>query len=143
MDLVRTRLKNAFSWKGDAGTSSVLADRSGWARDRDVISQIGTALGGLFPDEKPTIVLAPQSSGYLYGSLVAQATGAGFVGASKTRRELAHSDKWLVATTPLDYAGRNMELSFRASLIDGSERVLVIDDWADTGGAAARDEVSR
>jgi adenine phosphoribosyltransferase len=134
MDALRKRLKETFAWVGDAGTSSTLADRSGWARDGDVIAAIGKALAGLYADDVPTLILAPQSSGYLYGGLVAQAVGVGFVGASKERRDLAASDKWLVATTPLDYAGRNMELSFRASLMSGSDRVLVIDDWIDTGG---------
>ena len=134
MDALRSRLKATFAWVGDAGTSGTLADRSGWGRDQDVISGIGAALSGLFPDEKPTVIFAPQSSGYLYGGLVAQSTGGGFIGASKERRDLADSDKWLVATTPLDYRGRNMELSFRASLMTTSDKVLVIDDWADTGG---------
>jgi len=133
MDALRQRLKETFAWVGDAGTSSTGADRSGWVRDPQVVAGIGQALAGLFPDASPTIVFAPQSSGYLYGPLVAQSTGAGFVGASR-KRPLADSDTWLVATTPLDYAGRNMELGFRASLMTGSDRVLVVDDWADTGG---------
>ena len=134
MDAIRKRLKDTFAWVSDSGTSSTLADRSGWSRDNTVTAGIGAALAGLFPDHRPTMIFAPQSSGYLYGGLVAQALGVGFVGASKKRRDLADSDKWLVATTPLDYAGRNMELSFRASLISGSDRVLVVDDWIDTGG---------
>lgn len=95
---------------------------------------VGSALAGLFPEAEPTVILAPQSSGYLYGALVAQATGCGFVGAAKKRGDLADSDKWLVATTPLDYAGRNIELSFPARRITGADRVLVVDDWVDTGG---------
>lgn len=85
------------------------------------------------PIHEPTVVFAPQSSGYLFGALTAQSLGVGFVGASKERRTAADSDRWLVATTPLDYRGRNMELSFRARLLQGGDRVLVVDDWADTG----------
>lgn len=133
MDALRKRLKEMFAWVGDAGTTSTGADRSGWVRDAQVVAEIGSALAGLFPADSPTVVLAPQSSGYLFGPLVARQVGVGFVGASR-KRALADSDRWLVATTPLDYAGRNMELGFRASLIGGSDRVLVIDDWADTGG---------
>jgi adenine phosphoribosyltransferase len=127
------RLKETFAWLGDAGTSSLGADRSGWIRDREVVADIGQALGALFADASPTVVLAPQTSGYLYGPLVAQRAGAGFVGASK-KRALADSDTWLIATTPLDYAGRNMEMGFRAGLMTSSDKVLVVDDWADTGG---------
>lgn len=133
MDALRKRLKETFAWVGDAGTSNLSADRSGWVRDAQVVDEIGAALAGLFPDADPTVVLAPQSSGFLYGPLVAQSAGVGFVGASR-RRPLADSDTWSVATTPLDYAGRNMKLGFRTSLITGSDRVLIIDDWTDSGG---------
>lgn len=131
---LRGRLREAFAWVGDGGTQRTGADRSGWARDPEILRLIGAALAALFSDDTPTVVLAPQSSGYVYGSLTAQSVGAGFVGASKERRKLADSDKWLVATTPLDYRGRNMELSFPARLVQGSDRVLVVDDWVDTGG---------
>jgi adenine phosphoribosyltransferase len=110
------------------------ADRTGWLRDPEVVAVIGTALADLFPDEKPTVVLGPQSSGYLLGPLVAHSYGVAFVGAAKERRPLADSDTWLVATTPLDYRARNMELSVRSRLLGSSDRVLVVDDWADTGG---------
>jgi adenine phosphoribosyltransferase len=133
MDALRKRLKETFAWVGDAGTTSTAADRSGWIRDAQVVAEVGHALAGLFPDASPTVVLAPQSSGFIFGPLVAHSTGAGFVGASK-KRALADSDRWLVATTPLDYAGRNMEMGFRARLVTGADRVLIIDDWADTGG---------
>ena len=131
---MRTRLKDTFSWVADSESRGSLADRRGWARDPEIVAGIGSALAELFPDDRPTVVLGPESSGYIYASLVAQAVGAGFVGASKERRNLRDDDKWLVATTPLDYAGRNMELSIQAKLLDGSDRVLVVDDWAATGG---------
>ena len=134
MDALRKRLTETFAWVGDAGTSSLSADRSGWARDRDVISGVGAALAGLFPDARPTVVVAPQSSGYLYRILTAHAASCGFVGASKKRHTMADSDTWIAAVTPLDYAGRNLELWVRARLLGGSDRVLVVDDWVDTGG---------
>lgn len=128
------RLRETFAWVGDGGTTTTLADRTGWLRDPEVLAAIGPALARLFHDDAPTVIFAPHSSGFPYGALVAQSIGAGFVGASKERKDLADSDKWLVAATPLDYAGRNLELSFRATLLRGSDRVLVVDDWADTGG---------
>jgi adenine phosphoribosyltransferase len=78
--------------------------------------------------------MGPQSSGYSLGSLVAASAGAGFVGAEKKDKPQSDSDPWLSATTPLDYQGRNMELSIRKRLLTGADRVLVVDDWADTGG---------
>lgn len=84
--------------------------------------------------EEPTVIVGPQSSGFPYGALVAATIGAGFVGAEKERRMLSDSDPWLTAVTPLDYRGRNMKLSIRDRLISASDRVLLVDDWADTGG---------
>lgn len=34
----------------------------------------------------------------------------------------------------MDYQGRNMALSLRERLIFKGDRVLLVDDWADTGG---------
>jgi adenine phosphoribosyltransferase len=131
--ILAERLRTGFAWVGDGGTQGTLADRTGWLRDPELLAGIGAGLARLFPDDVPTVIFAPQSSGYTFAALVAQSTGAAFVGASKERKDLADSDRWLVATTPLDYLGRNMELSVRATLLGGSDRVLVVDDWAETG----------
>ena len=128
------RLIAEFRWVGDEGTRSSGADRTGWAQDSWILSRIGARLSALFDAESPTIVVGPQSSGYLYGALAAASIGAGFAGAEKERRMLADSDPWLTAVTPLDYRGRNMKLSFRDRLVSASDRVLLVDDWADTGG---------
>ena len=47
---------------------------------------------------------------------------------------LAGSGPWLTAVTPLDYRDRNLRLGFRDRLISPSDRVMLVDDWADTGG---------
>ena len=128
------RLVDEFRWVSDEGTRSSGADRTRWAHNPLILAQIGNKLTGLFESETPTVVVGPQSSGYLYGALAAASVGAGFVGAEKERGMLADSDPWLTAVTPLDYQGRNMKLSFRNLLLSPSDRVLLVDDWADTGG---------
>lgn len=133
-DDLQNALIDAFAWIGDRGSESSAADRTRWLRDPRIVREIGAALAGLFPDEAPTVVLGPQSSGYSLGALVAAATGAGFAGAEKGDRRYSDSDPWLSATTPLDYQGRNLELAVRGRLLNGSDRVLIVDDWADTGG---------
>ena len=95
---------------------------------------MGPRLAALFDEERPTVVVGLQSSGYLYGALTAVSIGAGFVGAEKERRMLAGSGPWLTAVTPLDYRDRNLRLGFRDRLISRSDRVMFVDDWADTGG---------
>ncbi len=127
-------LRDCFRWVGDAGTRSSGADRTGWMREPSIVAGIGHALSALVPDREPTVVLGPETSGYALGALVARHLGVGFAGAAKSRRELADSDLWLSARTPLDYRGRNLELTLRKRLLLPGDRVLLVDDWADTGG---------
>ncbi len=131
---LRVALINSFRWRGDDGTDARYADRTRWLRDPAVLSSLGRGLGELVDGEPPTVVVAPQSSGYLLGPLVATHFHAGFVPASKEAERLADSDSWLTTRTPLDYQGRNLELGFRQFLIGPEDRVLIVDDWADTGG---------
>ncbi len=106
----------------------------GWLRDPVILAQIGAELCALFDASAPTVVLRPSASGYSLGALAALSAGAGFVGVEKTHRRLSDSDPWLTAVTPPDYRDRNLDMSIRARLITPTDRVLVVDDWADTGG---------
>lgn len=126
-------LVHAFAWISDRGDPRAGADRTRWLRDPRILGEIGAALAALV-DETPSVVIGPQTSGYGLGALVAAATGAGFAGVEKGERRYTDSDPWIMATTPLDYRGRNAELGLRKNLLGGSDRVLVVDDWADTGG---------
>lgn len=134
LSTLRNRLCDGFRWVSDGGTSSSSADFSGWLRDPAIVASIGQGLASLHIEARPQVVLSPESGGYRLGPLVAHALGAAFVGASKRRRDLTDSDKWVEATTPLDYQGRNMALSLRERLIHKGDRVLLVDDWAYTGG---------
>jgi adenine phosphoribosyltransferase len=131
---LRERLIAAFRWVGDRGTSSRLADTSGWYRDRSILRDLGGALAGELHQDAPDLVIAPERSGYLLGPLVAASLGVGFVGIEKARHDLADSDIWLTATTPADYRGRNMPIHVRKGLLPPGSRILLVDDWADTGG---------
>jgi adenine phosphoribosyltransferase len=125
---LRAALKSSFRWRGDAGTVAKYADRTRWLRDPDVLASLGPGLGDLIDGEPPTIVVAPHSSGYLLGPLVATYFSAGFVPASKEPQRLADSDWWLTERTPLDYRGRNLELAIHKYLITDADRVLIVDD---------------
>jgi adenine phosphoribosyltransferase len=129
---LRARLLGSFRWYSEH-ESRGLADRTGWLRDPELLGELGGALAGLF-DESPTVVVGPHASGYPLGVLVAVHHGVGFVGVEKERRELGDSDRWITATTPPDYRDRTMTMGFRRSLVSSTDRVLVVDDWADTGG---------
>jgi adenine phosphoribosyltransferase len=133
---LRARVREAFAWRGDRTDDHRYADVTGWWRQPDLLRELGPALAGLFDRDRPTVVLGPESRGCLLGPLVALSLGVGFVEVRKDRVPAADSDAWLRRTTPPDYRDRHLSLGFRKSLLDGSDTVLLVDDWIDTGGQA-------
>jgi adenine phosphoribosyltransferase len=134
---LRDRLRNGFRWTDPGpGSEFVVSDRSGWWRDASVIGDIGRALGELFTELSPTVVVAPEVTGFLLGPLVAQALGVGFVEAYRegARRPIAEAMTW--ADVPADHRGDRQRLGVRTRLLGPADRVLVVDDWAATGAQA-------
>jgi adenine phosphoribosyltransferase len=134
---LRDRLISQFRWTDPGPDSDVLvSDRSGWWRDPYILDAIGPALAGLFTDRSPTVVVAPEVTGFLLGPLVARALGVGFVEAYRAgaRRPIAESMTW--AEVPADHRGEPQRLGVRSHLIEPRDRVLVVDDWASTGAQA-------
>jgi adenine phosphoribosyltransferase len=129
-----TRLVDAFRWV-DLGPDSthVVSDMSGWWRDGVVLSSVGPALADLFRADRPTVVVAPEKVGFIVGPLVAAALGGGFVEAYKNTRTRQIADRLIWRSTGPDYRGRELSLGVRARHIGADDRVLVVDDWADTG----------
>ncbi len=133
---MRDRLRSRFAWRGDRWDRSRLADVTGWWRDAVLLAELGPALAALFADAQPTVVLGLQSRGCLLGALTAQALGVGFVEVRKEPNPAADSDEWVTATTPPDYRDRHLVLGFPRRLVTPEDRVLLVDDWVDTGGQA-------
>lgn len=137
MTYLRDRLRAAFRWTDPGPDSEVLvSDRSGWWRDPAILDELGSALGGLFPEASPTVVVAPEVTGFLVGPLVARALGVGFVEAYRAgvRRPIAEPMTWV--DVPADHRGDPQRLGVRTRLIASGDRVLVVDDWAATGAQA-------
>jgi adenine phosphoribosyltransferase len=134
---LRDRLIAEFRWT-DPGPDSdrLVSDRSGWWRNPDILAAIGPALAGLFVDRSPTVVVAPEVTGFLLGPLVARALGVGFVEAYRAgaRRPIAEAMTW--ADVPADHRGEPQRLGVRSHLLGPGDRVLVVDDWASTGAQA-------
>jgi adenine phosphoribosyltransferase len=127
-----------FRWTDPGPDSEVLvSDRSGWWRDPDILAALGPALGGLFADAAPTVVVAPEVTGFLVGPLVARALRVGFVEAYRAgvRRPIAEPMTWV--DVPADHRGDPQRLGLRTRLISPADRVLVVDDWAATGAQAS------
>src|SRR4051812_10697576 len=107
---------------------------TGWWRDPALLRQLGPALAEPFHELRPTVVLGPQSRGMLLGALVAAELDVGLVEVRKGAEPGADSDVWLETTAPPDYRDRHLSLAFRRRLVSSGDRVLVVDDWIDTGG---------
>jgi adenine phosphoribosyltransferase len=133
-DDLRDRLRATFRWTdpGD-GSGYLVSNRSGWWRDPLVLGGVGDALADLFRDRHPTVVVAPEVTGFLVGPLVARSLGAGFVEAYRAgaRRPIAEPMSW--AEVPADHRGQRQLLGVRDGLTVPGDRVLVVDDWAATG----------
>lgn len=130
-DLVR-----AFRWRGDRTDDWYRADPSGWWADATILQRLGPALADLFPDSAPTVVLGPQSRGALLGALVAAHLEVGLVELRKDPWPSADSDRWLVVRTPPDYRDLNLRVGARKDHLGAGQRVLLVDDWIQTGGQA-------
>jgi adenine phosphoribosyltransferase len=131
-----TDLRRSFRWRGDRTDVRYYADPTGWWADAGVLGQLGPALASLFEDTSPTLVIGPQSRGALVGALVATHLGVGLVEMRKDPMPAADSDQWLVAHTPPDYRDRTLRVGARREHLTAGARVLLVDDWIDTGGQA-------
>ncbi|RSM40468.1 phosphoribosyltransferase [Actinoplanes sp. ATCC 53533] len=134
---LRDRLRAGFRWT-DPGpdTDLLVSDRSGWWRDPFVLDGLGPGLAALFPDATPTVVVSPEVTGFLVGPLVARALGVGFVEAYRAGARLPIAEPMTWAEVPTDHRGDGQRLGVRTRLIDRSDRVLLVDDWAATGAQA-------
>ena len=134
---VRDRLRSGFSWTDPGPHSNVLvSDRSGWWRDAVLLEKLGPALGGLFAEASPGVVVAPEVTGFLLGPLVARALGVGFVEAYRAGRRRAIAEPMTWADVPADHRGEPQRIGVRSRHLGPGDRVLVVDDWAATGAQA-------
>ncbi|MDN5767208.1 MAG: hypothetical protein L0H96_09315 [Humibacillus sp.] len=88
------------------------------------------------PDVTPTVVLGTESRGSLLGPLVAVHLGVGFAEVRKRPERASDDDKWWGRRTVPDYLDRHLDLAVRRSVLGAGDRVLFVDDWADTGAQA-------
>lgn len=108
----------------------------GWWRDASIIRDLGPALAALFPDARPTVVLGIEARGFFLAGLVAVHLDVGVVQVSKGRRGVDLSPQFRTRTTPPDYRDRSLPLSMARWVLKDSDRVLLVDDWIQTGAQA-------
>jgi adenine phosphoribosyltransferase len=131
------RLLSTFRWidPGD-WCDHLLTDRSGWWRDPVILDRIGPALAAL-ASGAPTVVVAPATSGFLLGPLVARALGVGFVEAYRDLSGPELADDLITRSGGPGHDGRPVVLGVRARHLGPDDRVLVVDDWIETGAQLA------
>ena len=126
----------SFRWRSDRNDIARYADPTGWWADASVLGRLGPALAALFEDARPTLIMGPESRGALVGALVATHLEVGLVEMRKDPSPATDSDRWLIAHTPPDYRDRTLRVGARRDHLKAGERVLLVDDWIDTGGQA-------
>jgi adenine phosphoribosyltransferase len=81
-----------------------------------------------------TKVAGIESRGFILGTAAALELGVGFVPIRKAQG-LFPGPK-AVAVTELDYRGNRHELRLQRAALDAGDRVLLVDDWIETGSQA-------
>lgn len=108
-----------------------------WAifRDAKTLAAIVAALVEPFRDERITAVCGIESRGFLLGGAVAVELGVGFVPVRKGEGVFP-GDKVARQSSP-DYRRLRHTLRLQRSSLGSGDRVLLVDDWIETGSQAA------
>ena len=125
----------AFRWRTDRAETGGIADLTGWWRNGALLRRLAAGLATLHPAE-PTVILGPESRGVLLGAVTAHHLGVGFIELRKDRAPASDSDRWVQRTAPPDYRNRQITFGFRRTLLAAGDRVLLVDDWTETGATA-------
>jgi adenine phosphoribosyltransferase len=126
--LARLHVLETFRWlDGHAFLTPVF-------RDAPTLSSLGPALAEPFRDQGVTAVVSPEARGLLLGSLCAVELGVGFVAARKAGAPRP-GDRVQVTSEP-DWRGRRVTFEV-ARVLDATDRVLLVDDWIETGSQAS------
>ncbi|MBR7832729.1 hypothetical protein KDL01_05625 [Actinospica durhamensis] len=108
-----------------------------WAvfRDAQALRALVAGLAEPVRAEGVTAVCGIESRGFLLGAAVAVELGVGFVPVRKGIGMLP-GDKAFGQTTP-DYRGLRHTLRLQREMLGAGDRVLLVDDWLQTGAQAA------
>ena len=124
----RQAVLERFRWmEGDADTWSML-------RSAESLALVVAGLAALVESERPDVVIGIESRGFVLAPAVALALGTGF---APVRRDGAlFPGPKVERTTGPDYRGNRRTLSARRDLISPGQRVVLVDDWIETGSQA-------
>ncbi|MBB4795519.1 phosphoribosyltransferase family protein [Streptomyces nodosus] len=103
-------------------------------RDPEALTGVVRGLAATFEGEGITAVCGIESRGFLLGAAVAVELGVGFIAVRK-QHGLFPGEK-LTRQTPPDYRRLRHELRIQRTSLTPSDRVLMVDDWVETGSQA-------
>jgi adenine phosphoribosyltransferase len=102
--------------------------------DATLLPRIVAGLAEPFRREAISKVAGVESRGFILGTGVALELGCGFVAIRKSHGLLP--GRKLSRLTPADYRGVETELRVQRRALDSTDRVLLVDDWCETGSQA-------
>ncbi|WP_419992668.1 phosphoribosyltransferase family protein [Streptomyces boninensis] len=104
-------------------------------RDREALAAVVRGLAGSFREDGVTAVCGIESRGFLLGAAAAVELGVGFVAVRKGEGILP--GKKATRHSEPDYRGTRHELRLQRTAVGSEDRVLLVDDWIETGNQAS------
>ena len=103
--------------------------------DASLFAGITSALAGPFRRANITQVAGIEARGFILGGAVARELEAGFVAIRKDSG--VFPGQKLTRVTASDYRGNSSLLRLQRASVSPADRVLLVDDWIETGSQAA------
>jgi adenine phosphoribosyltransferase len=110
------------------------SDTLGLFADPTFLRQAGAGLAAPFQTAGVTKVLGIEARGFVLATAVALNLGAGFVAVRKPGSVHPGPKHELMA--PIDWRGQTTLLRLQRHVVEHDDRVLIVDDWAETGSKA-------
>jgi adenine phosphoribosyltransferase len=110
------------------------SDTLGLFADAAFLARAGAAVAEPFRDAEVDKVVGIEARGFVLATAVALELGAGFVAAR--RPGAIHPGPKAELQTPPDWRGIETVLRVQRHAVATGDRVLVVDDWAETGSKA-------
>jgi adenine phosphoribosyltransferase len=110
------------------------ADILGLFADAGVLARAAEALAAPYGDAGVTKVAGVEARGFVLGAAVAIRLETGFVAIRKPGS--IHPGPKAVQLSKPDWRGRRVAYELQRAALGGDDRVLLVDDWAETGSQA-------
>jgi adenine phosphoribosyltransferase len=110
------------------------ADTLGLFADASFLTGVAAAVAAPFRGARVRKVAGVEARGFILATAVALELDAGFVAVRKPGA--VHPGPKAELTAPIDWRGNETLLRLQRHVIEPGDRILVVDDWAETGSKA-------